>query len=438
MTQAPTPPSESSKRKEAIEDALRCGGVPSYEPIRGGETAAVTIAAENLDLPYSTMKSWLRRVKGSEFEPDWTLWRGREIPELSPVAQRREIRDAAFWKRKADEFSKQLSEAEHIAEELGGLRNQSFNIPHWLMNRSGGKKGRSVVGLCLSDVHCGEVVSADELLGLNEYNLVICRRRLMRLFSAACDIPLRWTEDTNNLGFLLILGGDLLSGDIHEELRITNELTAIEQHRFMVEELTGAIRLLRQVYKRVHVVSVPGNHGRNYPGRPMAKLASRLSYDTLTAQSIADQFKKDARVSFQITPARDAVVPILGHSVFVTHGDAMGTAGGMGFIGPAAPIVRGTKKVAAQQADIRRHPDLIIHGHYHSSMNPGEGVLSNGSVVGYTEYPNGLRASVETPMQWLFLIHERWVMRERLPIKLEDPAPKPMPQVFVPPSMSLV
>ncbi len=347
---------------------------------------------------------------------------------------RRETRDADFWRRRAKTLEKDLADAEHVTEQLAGIRNQHVQPAEWLLKAGSGKLGRSVLGSVLSDVHAGEKVDADEILGLNAYNIDICRRRVRRMFAASCDIGQRWIADCDNQGFLLVLGGDLVSGDIHEELRITNELTAHEQVRFVVEEVTAGILHLADAYGRVHVVSVPGNHGRTTI-KPTAKLYSRLSYDTLAATMVADRLKDDPRVTFQIGRSRDAVVPVLGHIVFINHGDGMGTGGGQGFIGPLAPIVRGTKKVEAQQARAGRSPDLIIHGHYHTSANPGS-VLSNGSVPGYTEYGNGLRASIEPPQQWLFLLHERWKLRERVEVQLEDPASKELPRVRVPAEMA--
>lgn len=126
---------------------------------------------------------------------------------------------------------------------------------------------------------------------------------------------------------------------------------------------------------------------------------------------------------------------MLGHTAFLTHGDKMGSGGGQGFAGPILPIVRGSKKVEAQQARAQRRPDIIMHGHYHHSANPGP-VFSNGSFPGYTEYGNGLRASLELPMQWFFLVHEVWGVRERTEIKLETPAIPPRPAHNVPMGMS--
>jgi hypothetical protein len=297
-----------------------------------------------------------------------------------------------------------------------------------------GKRNRSVLSMLFTDLHMGEVIDADEILGLNAFNEKIAQVRAQRFFNAAVEIGPRWSADTKVEGILLNLGGDLISGDIHEELRITNALTAHEQVRLVVAILIAGIKLLLKAYRRVHVTSVPGNHARTTE-KPTAKLYSRLSYDTLIAQMVADAFVNEPRVTFQITVSNDAIIPVLGYTAFLTHGDKMGTGGGQGFAGPLLPIVRGTKKVEAQQARAQRRPDIIMHGHYHHSANPGP-VFSNGAFPGYSEYGNGLRASLELPQQWLFLIHETWGVRERCEIKLETPSIPKRPASSMPRAMA--
>jgi len=350
--------------------------------------------------------------------------------ELSAEDDRQEIRNQGFWRKRAAAFEKDLAHVEKLLIELGGVRSQYVQPAEWMLDTRPGKRGKSVVGLLLTDIHAGEVISSDELLGLNAYDIDICRARLRRLFAATCEVGTRWASDSAVQGVVLTLGGDLISGDIHEELRITNALTSHEQVRFAAEEIAGGIRHLLAAFGRVHVVSVPGNHGRT-TFKPTAKLYARLSYDTLIAHMVADAFAGDDRVTFQITASHDAIFPVLGYTVLATHGDKMGTGGGQGFAGPVLPIVRGTKKIEAQQARAGRRPDLILHGHYHTSANPGP-VLANGSVPGYSEYGNGLRAALEPPQQWAFIIHQRWGLRERAEIKLENPTKPELPRVRIP------
>jgi hypothetical protein len=363
-----------------------------------------------------------------------TLRAGPAAPPPAPVSPEQERADrlgADFWRRKARAAEQSLARAEHLAAELAGLRGQSWQVPNWLLAQPGpGDRGRSVVGCLISDIHMGEVIEPDEILGVNRFDPNVCRSRLKRYFDAACTIGRRWSSDTACEGALLVLGGDMVSGSIHDELAATNALTSPEQVVAVVEAIAGGIRMLAEAYGRVHVVSVPGNHGRTTP-KPTAKLYARLSYDIMVAAMLQERFRFDERLTFQHGDSKDQIVPIFGRTVFVTHGDKIGTKGGMGFAGPMLPIVRGTKKVEAQQARFGRRPDLILHGHYHTTGNAGA-VLSNGSVPGYGEYADDLRAEPEPPQQWLFLLHSKWGLRERAPIQLEPPGLPPKPRVRVP------
>jgi hypothetical protein len=348
---------------------------------------------------------------------------------VEPLTSRERF-DAAFWRKKAADAQRAADEAEHVAEQLAGIRGVEWSIPEWIMAAGDGDKGRSVIGCLVSDMHMGEVIDAEEMSGVNAFNPDICRERMRRYFEAACIVGKRWAADTHCEGALLALGGDQVSGSIHDELAMTNALTSPEQVIAAVEVLAAGIIKLRLAYNRVHVVSVPGNHGRT-THKSTAKLYSRLSYDTMIAAMLADRFRGDKNITFQYGPARDQIVPVFGRTVFLTHGDAMGTGGGHGFAGPMLPIIRGTKKVEAQQARFGRRPDLILHGHFHSSGNAGA-VLSNGALPGNSEYGSVIRASPEPPRQWLFLLHDKWWLRERADIMLTDPDPVEKPRVRVP------
>jgi hypothetical protein len=421
-----------------IEKLLQEGYLPFGMGMQGSSNiTAHAQAAKDLNINRRTMIDLISPnglyKRRFNLEPDWSLYRPR--PEEAVVPLRVEVRDAAFWRTKATQTMAELHKSEHALGVVSGLINDAPPTPPaWIPPLRSTAGGKSVVGALLTDIHFGEVVSPDEILGLNEFNEDIATKRVRRFFDAAVEVGPRWASDTDNVGFLLTLGGDLISGDIHEELRATNSITSTEQVYGCVHLIAAGIKRLLEAYPRVHVVGVPGNHGRTTP-KPTAKLYARLSYDRLICKLLQDAFSADARVTFQISTSRDAIVPIFGRLIFINHGDGMGTGGGQGFIGPLAPIVRGTKKVEAQQARANRRPDLILHGHYHTSANPGP-VLSNGSVPGYTEYGNGLRAAIEPPQQWLFLLHERWFLRERAEIKLEETTPAALPRVRVPAIMS--
>lgn len=374
------------------------------------------------------------KARPTHFPDAGTMVTPEPAPAPPPHEQRRAVHDAAFWRARTNELRRDLSAAEHIAEQLAGIRAAPVTVPDWILREPSGRRARSVVGALISDVHFGEVISADEINGINAFNPDICLARMRRYFDAVCIVGPRWASDTECVGLLVALAGDMISGDIHDELKMTNALTSHEQVMGVVGLVEAGLRQCLTVYPAIHVVSVPGNHGRT-THKPTAKLYSRLSYDTLIADILAERFAADKRVTFQSSAAKDQITPVLGRTILTTHGDKLGTRGGMGFAGPVLPIVRGAKKISEQQSSVGRRPDLIQHGHYHVSANPGA-VLSNGSVPGYSEYADDLRAVVEPPSQWLYLWHEKWGLRDRATIKLEAPATPPKPRIRMPARMS--
>jgi hypothetical protein len=307
-----------------------------------------------------------------------------------------------------------------LSAKLGGVRQAVRPTPPDWQASPTDRKSHSVLIVHTSDLHMGEVVDANEVDGINAYDPAIARDRMQRLFSAACNIGPRWMEDSTCDGVLLTMGGDLISGDIHEELSRTNSLVSNEQVRAVVEVYQAGIAMLLTRYARVHVVAVPGNHGRQTP-KPTAKLAARLSYDIMAADMLRDRLRGDERVSWSIATGIDVTVPLYGRNILVTHGDRIGTGGGQGFAGPVLPIIRGGNKVRLQAQSVGRGFDLILMGHYHTSAAP-PGILANGSVVGLSEYGNGLRGAVEPPKQWLARFSSTWGLCERLDVQLATKA----------------
>lgn len=340
-------------------------------------------------------------------------------PEVSEAEVRREARDSAFWQGRAREMEKEVAALEHLLREVSGLAATPTAPPVWLTEAST-RDSRSIIIAHTSDLHMGEVIRAPEVGGVNAYDPEVARERMRRFFNAACTIPFRWLHDSACDGVFLTMGGDLLSGDIHAELSATNSLTGHEQLAAAVEVYVAGIRQLLEHYPRLHVVVVPGNHGRT-THKPQAKRAGGMSYDTLAGAMVRAAFTGDERVTFQIADGADCHTPVYGRGIVTTHGDRMGTGGGMGFAGPILPIVRGGHKVREQYRAMGKGCDLILSGHFHFSAAP-PGMLANGSVVGASEYGYGLRFAPDGPKQWLARYSMAWGLCERLEVQLEPQA----------------
>lgn len=413
----PTEPGRhlSAEKREMVVEALK------REP-----GTAATVIANRLDVGKTTVQGIARELR-----------KKGEIPPLStevpPTLSPSEVRDAAFWRRKATAENKRAEEAEHVLREMSGMFQRDLVVPEWTVPVPGAR--RRAAGLIhLSDLHVGEVVRREEIGGFNEYSPEIFQRRFRRMIGAAIEILPRWAADCELQGVVMALNGDLISGDIHDELRRTNALTAHEQVALATDEIAAGIRMVADAFGSVLITVTPGNHGRSTE-KTHAKRMAALSYDIMVGRILTREFAGDERVTINIASGPDILFPLFGWSILQTHGDSMGTGGGQGFAGPELPIVRGGKKMKLAGFAAGERYDVILSAHYHTSSNPGAH-LANGSIVGYNEFAQRIRAMPEPPMQWLALIHEKWGMRERVPVMLEDPRAPERPRVRMPAGMA--
>lgn len=393
---------------DAYNAALKAGYMPMHNP------GPVTVAAHSLGIEVGAYKHRLRRAREMGYEI-----REPEKPEQAAPIEPAEVHDAKFYKRKVARQNKEIERLEHLIRELGGL-DVVPDKPKWPTKATGGK-GKSVVAGLISDLHDGEKIEQDEIHGINAYDPDIATERMQRYMVAFCEVGQRWASDTVCEGALLTFNGDLTSGDIHEELMMTNTLTALEQVHHCAGIVSACIQAALNTYKTLHVVGTPGNHGRTTK-KSTAKLYGRLSYDTLIMKYVHKEWEGDKRVTFQYGH-KDAVTHVLGQTILTTHGDKIGTGGGQGFAGPTLPVLRGSKKLIEQMGSINQTPTIIQIGHFHKVGNPYIGsvpIFQNGSVVGYSEYAGDIRASVEPPFQWMYLIHSKWGPRDRMPVMLGD------------------
>lgn len=398
---------EVARRLEALRQAKEAGRPKSH-------------AAQALGMSESRLNNWLRDFEngGKKYYPQQAIAMPEKPvvapPELSP----RETRDATFYRKRTKDLEARLEKVEHLAEELAGLHAAVDPAPPEWTNEVLSKGSRSVLILNTSDLHFGEVIQPGEINGINAYNPEIAQERMRKLFNAACTIGPRWIHDGVYEGVLLTLNGDLTSGDIHEELMRTNALTSHQQVEGVIGIYDAGIRQLLEQYGKVHVAVTPGNHGRTTLKNSF-KLHGALSYDTLVGSMLRDRFRDEPRVTFAIAAGFDVRVPLYGKTIVCTHGHMMGTGGGQGFAGPVLPIIRGGHKMRLQSYSAQLGCDLVLIGHYHTSAAP-PGILANGSVVGYGEFANGIRAAVEPPKQWLARFSSSWGLCETLAVQLEE------------------
>lgn len=274
--------------------------------------------------------------------------------------------------------------------------------PEWLTPKPAkGKIHRATLCLLLTDTHFDEVVNPDEVDGLNAYNREIAELRLRRLIERTILLARQYMAGVEYDGLLLMLGGDIFSGDIHEELARTNHATLLDSLIYWLGPMGAAVGMLADAFKRVHVAGVPGNHGR-MTRKPIAKRRAADNLDSALYRLLERDFAKDSRVTWTVSRAADAHVQAYSTRYLLTHGDQF--RGGSGISGALAPLMLGTHRKTRRQAAAGRPYDVMVMGHWHQHLSlPSKGLLVGGCLKGYDEYAYVSNFEYLPPTQALWL-----------------------------------
>jgi hypothetical protein len=271
--------------------------------------------------------------------------------------------------------------------------------PRWLARRSSGGN-HATPCLLVTDTHFDEVVRADEVGGVNAYDRRIAELRLESAFAGAVRVAKDYIGGFTWDGAVVLLGGDLISGDIHEELVATNEGTVVETVLYWTEPLAAGIRLLAEEFGRVHVVSVPGNHGRR-SRRPRYKRRAQDNFDWLLSWSVQRTLASDDRITWHIPSALHAEVQVYSTHIRLEHGDE--ARGGTGISAALAPLALLQHRRLKQAQAMSRPLDLLVLGHWHR-RHVLPGLILGGTLKGPDEYTLGRGYDAEPASQELFVV----------------------------------
>lgn len=249
-----------------------------------------------------------------------------------------------------------------------------------------GESKHGVPTSILSDLHLDEVVEPVEVFGVNKYNRKIAELRLEKYFEKAVTFPREYVSGLKYDGFCLFLGGDILSGIIHAELRNTNAATLADSIAYWVDPLSAGIALLAEEYGKVTVDCVVGNHGRNpLDRRSPAKHRAEDNFDFLVYKLIERDFRGDDRVDFNVSLSADTLRTVYTTRYLLTHGDQF--RGGSGIAGLMSPMLLGTHRKQKRQSTINVPFDILVCGHWHQYIPaPSLGVIINHCLKGFDEY----------------------------------------------------
>jgi hypothetical protein len=244
-----------------------------------------------------------------------------------------------------------------------------------------------------SDWHVEEMVDRRKTLGKNEYNLQIAEARAKRCAESTVKMIRHSRLSSHVRSCLLVLGGDFITGDIHQELCETNLLGPAEACVFARELLASGLDAIRaeKYLQKIRVVCIVGNHGRTTK-KMQYKNGAEKSFETIIYAELARQFA-DKRFEFTIARGGVEMIPLApGFDVRAFHGHQVKYQGGIG--GLTIPL---TKWIHRQ--DQTQSAAWNLMGHWHQYGLPTPRCLCNGSTKGWDEYAAEHGFGFEPPQQ---------------------------------------
>lgn len=381
----------------------------------GNKTETANLLSERLGrrIPRTTVKDWLNDAPppSKEIPPDNTL------ATLATLSHENQILKAELAR-----YTRQSITREAIRQEVFKLASQPVKQPEWLTQigkRTGSPSNSGVPTLFCSDWHWGEVVNPNEISGFNKYDLSIAHKRVENLVTRTLSLLFDKLASPQYEGLVLVFGGDMVSGDIHEELSKTNERPIMPIVHDLDEVLVDMIEALLQRFDRIHIPCVTGNHGRT-TRKMQSKERAATNFEWIVYHRLHQWFTQDkygGRVTFQIPDGADCYYKIYDHRYLLTHGDQF--RGGDGLIGPLGPITRGRHKKHTRDSSLGQGFDTMLNGHFHTLMQLPHLVV-NGSLIGYSEYPYVGNFEAERPAQALWLTHKTEGITFQMPVYVDD------------------
>ena len=147
------------------------------------------------------------------------------------------------------------------ADAMAGLRGIA---PHGARQRTGkAKRHAATMVVLLSDWHVEERVDPATVNGLNDYSLDVADQRIAEL-GERLAVMLEHERRLADIRRVVVwLGGDFLSGHIHDDTAELAQLAPLAATRWAGERIRGFLDAVAGQADEVIVATNSGNHGRS-------------------------------------------------------------------------------------------------------------------------------------------------------------------------------
>lgn len=306
-----------------------------------------------------------------------------------------------------------LENYDRIEKELEALKTKSGNV-HKVPKSVGSTNSEAVAVALWSDWHVEEEVKKGWVGGKNEYNLSIAEQRANECIRNTVTLLKKEQVAAKIDKMILWLGGDFITGNIHDETVETALLLPMEAMIFAESLIKGGIQyILDNTEVDLVIPCNGGNHSRiTKKQRHSTDVGNSL--ETMMYYHLAEYFKGNKRVTFILQEGYHLIVPVYeDFKIRFHHGHDIRYGGGIGGLYiPARKAIGQWQKIEQVQLD--------CFGHFHNFKMDGDLFICNGSLIGWSPYAVAIKADFEKPRQTFFLVDKRHGKSVVAPIRIRS------------------
>lgn len=288
-----------------------------------------------------------------------------------------------------------IAEIMRLRDEIEQLVDMKGTIASYEIKPKSSKKHEAIAFAILSDTHIEENVKPESVDGANEYNLKIAKKRMEAFFVNTVKLVKKEQQDANIATLVLAILGDLISGNIHDELMESCEVPPVEAAIIAQNFITSGIEyILANTTLEIVVPCCVGNHSR-ITSQVHVSTEQGNSLEWMIYCNLASYFNNNKRVRFILSKSYFTWLKAFDYDIRFHHGHAMKFGGGIG--GLTIPVLK-----AIARYDLSKKAYLDVFGHVHTPLDGGK-FISNGCMIGDTPYGKRL-GFTGRPQQQFFLI----------------------------------
>ncbi len=329
------------------------------------------------------------------------------IDDVNPSPMVRKLRkDNSALQKRVDELKLEMGENEAYFEELRRVLESVSpkELPVYEPPKEKKSIGSPIAAvLMLSDWHIGEVTDADETEEFGQFSWELAQKRVEYLVQKFINWVNVQRANASINEAVVIVTGDLVSGDIHQELQVTNEFPVPVQIVNSGFLLAKAIGELAPHFEKVRVEYVSADNHSRLTRKPQYKQAGYNSYGYTVAWLAQERLSKIAAVEFNVYSKIKSLITISGFRYLCMHGHVISGWAGFPWYGADRQVAREAK---ARRSMPTKTFEKVIMGHFHTPLKTLD-YLINGSLSGTNELDHGQGRHCN-PCQVAFLIHPKY------------------------------